>query len=73
MGRMALRKLERRMDQSVNTQPRGVVGKRLQTRGFLPNQVLSGPGAINMYLFYMKLAESPEYSNCSRSGRDDDA
>ncbi len=31
-----------------------------------------GHGAFNTYLFRMKLAESPECTNCDRRGRDDD-
>ncbi len=40
---------------------------------FYLTQVMSGHGAFNAYLFRMKLAESPECSNCDRRGRDDNA
>ncbi len=36
-------------------------------------QVMSGHRAFNAYLFLMKLAESPECSNCDWRGWDDDA
>ncbi len=36
-------------------------------------QVMSSHGAFNVYLFRMKLVESPNCSNCDRRGRDDDA
>ncbi len=37
MGRTVLWKLIRRVDPSVNIQPRGVMGERPWTNGFLPN------------------------------------
>ncbi len=37
MERMALWKLERKVEPSVNTQPRDVVRERPWTEGFLPN------------------------------------
>ncbi len=40
---------------------------------FYLTQVMSGNGAFNVYLFRMKLVESPDCSNCDRRGRDDDA
>ncbi len=40
---------------------------------FYLTQAMSSQGAFNAYLFRMKLAESPECSNCDRRGRDDDA
>ncbi len=40
---------------------------------FYLTQVMSSHGAFNAYLFRMKLAESPDCSNCDRRGRDDDA
>ncbi len=39
---------------------------------FYLTQVMSGHGVFNAYLFHMKLAESPNCSNCDRRGRDDD-
>ncbi len=40
---------------------------------FYLTQVLFGHGAFNAYLFHMKVAESPECTNCDRRGWDDDA
>ncbi len=40
---------------------------------FYVTQVMSGHGAFNAYLFHMKLAESPDCTNCNRRGRDDNA
>jgi len=40
---------------------------------FYLTQVMTGHGAFNAYLFRLRLAESPECSNCVTQGRDDDA
>ncbi len=40
---------------------------------FYLTQVISGHGAFNVYLFHMKLVESPKCANCGRRGWDDDA
>ncbi len=39
---------------------------------FYLTQVTSSHGAFNAYLFHMKLADSPECSNCDTRGLDDD-
>ncbi len=43
-----------------------------QTNFYL-TQVMSGHRAFNVYLFHMKLAKSPECTNCDRRWWDDDA
>ncbi len=40
---------------------------------FYLTQVMSDHGAFNVYLFRMKLVESPKCTNCDRSGWDDNA
>ncbi len=73
MEGMALWKLERRVDLSVNTWPWDVVGERPWTDELLPNAVMSAYGAFSAYLFCMKLVESPNCTNCDRRRRDNDA
>ncbi len=60
MGRMALWKLEKKVNPSVNTQPRGVVGQRPWTDEFLHNPVNVQPWGVKLLII---LHEGSRISN----------